>query len=198
MSVPVAWWYSITQLLFRISPLLSLRDRETERVLYVLRDRGYFYTWPRRILSAPRIDLGWWSPQVSTQALFFWTRHVIEISYLMNALVGSFVLPHFQSRWKILAHPPALVFHNASCSHLVLPTLFLIDACDWLVSVWLTGRGVGTTPILLPRLPAVEKLRSCTTCLFIFAQHCHSTHCQLDLQVLVHAWRVLISSIWVD
>lgn len=28
LRVPVVWWYSITQLLLRISPLLSLNERE--------------------------------------------------------------------------------------------------------------------------------------------------------------------------
>lgn len=27
LRVPVVWWYSITQLLLRISPLLSLKER---------------------------------------------------------------------------------------------------------------------------------------------------------------------------
>lgn len=32
LSVPVVWWYSITQLLLRISPLLSLKERDNQEV----------------------------------------------------------------------------------------------------------------------------------------------------------------------
>lgn len=32
LRVPVAWWYSITQLLLRISPLLSLKVRDNQGV----------------------------------------------------------------------------------------------------------------------------------------------------------------------
>lgn len=30
LRVPVVWWYSITQLLLRISPLLSLKERNND------------------------------------------------------------------------------------------------------------------------------------------------------------------------
>lgn len=36
LRVPVVWWYSITQLLFRISPLLSLNERQLESELITL------------------------------------------------------------------------------------------------------------------------------------------------------------------
>lgn len=32
LKVPVVWWYSITQLLLRISPLLSLKERNNQGV----------------------------------------------------------------------------------------------------------------------------------------------------------------------
>lgn len=79
LRVPVVWWYSITQLLLRISPLLSLNERESQGVsrLAVLSAVTH--------LTAENYILGW-----TTTILLVWQlseRHAVHIVEIMFTLI---------------------------------------------------------------------------------------------------------------